>query len=494
METKVYKGSGGRIGWDQLEGILADHRVWLDTDGRAGVRADLSSADLSDMDMTGVRLERAILVGVNFLGSDLSEALLDHAKMTRANLGQVDLSNASLIETDLTWANLNKARLVAANLTGACLPDVDLTDARLKNADFTNADLEGADLRGADIAGVVLNGTDLTGTLFDSTHTGDAGMDAAYEAEEVYEEPDMEPVSELPDADVHDEEITGDVGGEAWVEPSRGPGVAQGMEPEPSEPEPVDIPEHLLWRSLVSFDTGGHPDFEGVQLHGLSMHGADLRHARNLTAPQLAGVDLSGAQLPEEIVRFAAIGHLSEHLGVARRLCLGLAFACLYVVLTVAASAGMSLSGGSAALTLPFTGVSVPALWVTWGAPVLLLWGYVHLHLSLQRAWEAAVILPVILPDGNRLDRVVSPWLVFGMVGAHLPRLRDDRPRLSRLQYALGGLLAWGTAPATLALLFGACFLRAGLAVTVWQGMLMASGFGFGLFAYLLFRRTLHTV
>jgi uncharacterized protein YjbI with pentapeptide repeats len=86
---------------DDLNLILAQHRRWLDTGGRAGKRADLTGADLR---------------GANLYHADLDDA---------------DLYGASLNGAYLTGAYLNGANLAGANLTGATLNGTNLKDASL---------------------------------------------------------------------------------------------------------------------------------------------------------------------------------------------------------------------------------------------------------------------------------------------------------------------------------------------------------------------------
>ena len=79
----------------ELKDILEQHRLWIESNGVQGKRANLKDADL-----TGAYLHRANLTG--------------------ANLGGADLTG----ETCLTGANLEGANLEGANLQGAILPDI----------------------------------------------------------------------------------------------------------------------------------------------------------------------------------------------------------------------------------------------------------------------------------------------------------------------------------------------------------------------------------
>ena len=117
---------------NELNEVLKLHKLWLNSDGEEGKRADLSSADLrgadlrnADLrvaDLTGVLLEGAFLVGTNFEGAHLSYANLDYT----------DLVDADLTSADLRGVNLRKANLRNANLHCALLFDANLGDSNLE--------------------------------------------------------------------------------------------------------------------------------------------------------------------------------------------------------------------------------------------------------------------------------------------------------------------------------------------------------------------------
>ena len=116
-----------KITEEELKEILEQHKLWLDSNGKEGKRADLSGADLRY--------------------ATLSDADLRYATLTDANLTMADLSGA-----DLTGANLT-----GANLTGANLTRVDLTGADLRRANLTEADLRRANLRRANLTNTIID-------------------------------------------------------------------------------------------------------------------------------------------------------------------------------------------------------------------------------------------------------------------------------------------------------------------------------------------------
>src|SRR5215510_15494285 len=91
---------------DEIEQILADHRLYLETEWRQGHRANFASADLSGQDFSGlnlrwIKMDRAVLKGANFTG----------ARLQRANLVGAIAQGARI-----DWADPSDARLSGANL------------------------------------------------------------------------------------------------------------------------------------------------------------------------------------------------------------------------------------------------------------------------------------------------------------------------------------------------------------------------------------------
>ena len=118
----------------ELATILAFHKLWSESLGEEGIRADLEGVNLESSNFEGVNLEDACLKGAN----------LSRANLRGANLSLANLANANLYGADLNSSSLWDANLAGANLTGANL---------------TGADLSGANLSRANLAGTILENT-----------------------------------------------------------------------------------------------------------------------------------------------------------------------------------------------------------------------------------------------------------------------------------------------------------------------------------------------
>src|SRR5437763_15926654 len=120
---------------DEIEQILASHRLYLETEYHQGHRANFASADLtgrdfSGLNLRGIKMDRAVLRGADFTGAHLQSAnlvgaLAEQACFDRADLSRARLSGANLVSSSLEDACLAKAEMefaLMANVTlrGAC--------------------------------------------------------------------------------------------------------------------------------------------------------------------------------------------------------------------------------------------------------------------------------------------------------------------------------------------------------------------------------------
>jgi uncharacterized protein YjbI with pentapeptide repeats len=126
----------------------------------------LTKAELRDADLSGSRLDGAVLIGAKLYKGKLSEAKLSSANLSGADLEQSELDNAFMWGADLSKAllfraNLRESDMTGVNLSGSKLYKADLCNARLWAADLSDAAMRGANLSSADLWGANLKGTDL---------------------------------------------------------------------------------------------------------------------------------------------------------------------------------------------------------------------------------------------------------------------------------------------------------------------------------------------
>jgi len=106
---------------EQLREVLAKHKVWRESGGREGARANLAGANLAGANLAGADLPRADLAGANLAGANLAGADLPRADLAGAYLAGANLAGAYLADAYLARANLARANLAGAYLAGADL-------------------------------------------------------------------------------------------------------------------------------------------------------------------------------------------------------------------------------------------------------------------------------------------------------------------------------------------------------------------------------------
>ncbi len=113
----------------ELAEVLDQHRIWVESGGESGAKADLCGVNLSKADLTGINLQGASLHRTNLAGADLSMANLRGASLVQADLRETNLLGTELRGANLMGANLYGAegvwvgRLGGTNLFDAILPE-----------------------------------------------------------------------------------------------------------------------------------------------------------------------------------------------------------------------------------------------------------------------------------------------------------------------------------------------------------------------------------
>ncbi len=132
----------------------------------------------------GVRLLSQLAQDPNYVDSEkiktsfLMHADLEETKLTNVNLSGFNLQRAILTGSDLRGANLSGANLTFATMKEAILEGADLQRANLFGADLTEAFMTGSDLRGADLTEAKkLDEIFLTGARYNNDTKFPAGFD-----------------------------------------------------------------------------------------------------------------------------------------------------------------------------------------------------------------------------------------------------------------------------------------------------------------------------
>ncbi|MFO0617918.1 MAG: DUF2169 domain-containing protein [Polyangiaceae bacterium] len=111
--------------------------------GESLARRDFTGADFSGMTLKGADFSECFMESVDLSNADLTGAKLDRAVLANGNLAEAKFKGASL-----TGANLGAARAAEAVFDDADLSNAILGDADIRGACFANADLSGVGWHG----------------------------------------------------------------------------------------------------------------------------------------------------------------------------------------------------------------------------------------------------------------------------------------------------------------------------------------------------------
>ena len=92
---------------EEIQAVLEEHRLWLDSNREKGKRADFSGKNLQEAHLVDENLRMANLFGANLEGAILRRANLFGAILEGANLFGANLFGANLFGANLEGANLN---------------------------------------------------------------------------------------------------------------------------------------------------------------------------------------------------------------------------------------------------------------------------------------------------------------------------------------------------------------------------------------------------
>ena len=98
-------------GAQPLADVLARHKIWLDSDGHEGYRANLADGDFSGAVLCNLTFEKAQLRGADFRGADLRNADLRDTDLRGAHFDGTDLRGADARGANITGSSFRRGIL-----------------------------------------------------------------------------------------------------------------------------------------------------------------------------------------------------------------------------------------------------------------------------------------------------------------------------------------------------------------------------------------------
>jgi uncharacterized protein YjbI with pentapeptide repeats len=202
--------------------------------------------------------------------------------------------------------------------------------------------------------------------------------------------------------------------------------------------------------SLLQADLQG-ANLLGAKLQDTSLQGATLLEASGLQSEQLAGANLFGAALPEQVSVQEALQHLRGIAKLSGWLAVAMGALCALAVVRIITTSDVQLLVNGP--VLPVLGLQdlLPLVAFYLCGPVALLGLYICFHLGLQHLWDGAAAQPAIFPDGRRLDACL-PWYARWPARSRMKWLREHTPSLAALEAAISMLVLYWLAPLTIVL------------------------------------------
>ena len=331
---------------------------------------------------------------------ELKSLLLEHEKWLTSN-GRKG-SRAILQHLDLSK---NHLAYVSYSLN-----EINLSKAIIKEVHFGNSYLENLNLSGAILNSVIFNDAILNKSNFVKAECFDCSFDCTF---------------------ILDAELSNSTFEKCRFTKAR----LDGSDLRNSEFSQCNFEEASLLRAKLNESNFQDSNFEKVT---------------GLLGSQLAGANVSGANIPEDIRKFEGLTQVEEISKKAGKLFILMLVGCLYSWLTLVTTTDSQLFLNSAKYPLPIIQTNISITPFFYAAPLILLGIYIWFHLYLQRLWEEMALLPAIFPDGKPLDQKAFPWLLSGFIRAYIPLLKRNLPDLFVLQFISSFFLAWCLIPFTL--------------------------------------------
>lgn len=119
-----------KISKEELQHILEQHKLWVESNGEQGQRANLQKVDFQN-----ANFQEAFLQSANLQGANFQDANLQHADLWGTDLQDTDFRRANLRATNLAKAKLQGTNLQGVNLKKAIFgytlfAEVDLSSVR----------------------------------------------------------------------------------------------------------------------------------------------------------------------------------------------------------------------------------------------------------------------------------------------------------------------------------------------------------------------------
>ncbi|WP_436862955.1 pentapeptide repeat-containing protein [Acinetobacter haemolyticus] len=176
---------------------LEKHKIWLDSNGKDGVRfqaknEDFTGVDFSSRDLRKAEFYSCVLDYCNFYGVNLgAAATFWKCSIKKSLIIQASLENSQFVECEIENSNFRSSKFIRATVTGLLSPDSepslannDFNGCTFKDSTFNNFNFFGSSIKGAILDGVYYNGCNIS--FLDFTDTNINSSLSVYKSKSIY--------------------------------------------------------------------------------------------------------------------------------------------------------------------------------------------------------------------------------------------------------------------------------------------------------------------
>jgi uncharacterized protein YjbI with pentapeptide repeats len=148
---------------EQFEGLVAEHRLWLDTKSDAFSCMTVRDTSISGLTMQAESLMTArfsdcvfsscVFRNVDFSDAEIVGCSFHACQFAKCNFFKSDLKESLLVDCSLHECNLTRADLTDASFRRSTISECVLDHAWIVGTDLSEATFQGASFRGARLVG-----------------------------------------------------------------------------------------------------------------------------------------------------------------------------------------------------------------------------------------------------------------------------------------------------------------------------------------------------
>ncbi len=226
-------------------------------------------------------------------------------------------------------------------------------------------------------------------------------------------------------------------------------------------------------------------------LYNADLREADLSESEGIKPEYLAGADLSGALLPEDIQQFKTLDKIKKHSKKSRYILWGTLVVLHFSWIMLLAISDANILSRVHLLPSLVPELYIPSFWFFGLLPAVLLGLHIALNMNLQRNWEKIAELPTIFPDDVPIDKKIFKWHVNNLATPHLKMLKKELSLFHKLlNIFLAYTIRW-VVPLTLAWFWFRYLVRHDWGLSIFHIFIITLAILFAFFFHFLTRRTL---